>query len=347
MHPRTLAVLALAIGACAPTTLSSPPPVEVLVVLSGGQNRELRVIPTDHPDSITRISLGPGAGRPSTMALSGSIAAVGLAEADQVYLINLITRSIRTISLGAGAPLGSLTAGPNGSFYATTAETGRVTVISGDNGAISPIQVNGGPRSVAISRGKSFALMGSRHDCTPAAASCPQEVSWLQSLTGTDSIPMVGGGNPMGSVILPDGTIFVLNRGGGETNGNLSGINPVSGREFFSLLGFGRNPLYLGFDGVDRIYVASISEGLMVFNARTRVVERGPGEGIPLPRIPRAVTTDGISRVYVVEAEGCGGTTTGVIRVFGRDLIERRVIPVGDCPVAAGITELPGNPPSD
>ena len=93
-------------------------------------------------------------------------------------------------------------------------------------------------------------------------------------------------------------------------------------------------------DGGDRLLIASAAEGLMVFNTRTRELERGAGSGIPLLQ-PRGLASDGLGRSYVVEAGSCtvaGGA--GRVRVFGSDLVERRTIATGVCPVAAAITEI-------
>ena len=127
---------------------------------------------------------------------------------------------------------------------------------------------------------------------------------------------------------------------GGSVEGRLSAVDPVRQREVASFGGLGVSPSFMVSDGGDRLLIASAAEGLMIFNTRTRALDRGAGSGIPLLQ-PRGLTSDGLGRSYVVEAGSCTvGGSAGRIRVFGADLVERRTIATGVCPVAAAITEI-------
>lgn len=139
--------------------------------------------------------------------------------------------------------------------------------------------------------------------------------------------------------------LYVLSSGnGGTTEGRLSGVDPVTRKEVASFAGFGPKPTYMAADGNDRLLIASLTE-LMVFNTRDRRVEKGVGAGIPFQSaVPRALVTDAFGRAYLSVGGACLlGGATGVVRVFGTDLVERSAIPVGVCPVASAVTEIPAD----
>ncbi len=341
-----LMLLSGGVWGCAPTTPSSAPPVEVLVVVSDGEERSILLVPTDRIDSTTTIPLGPGAGRITSLAVHGRYAAIGLAEADQMMLVDLATGTRHTLVLEAGGTLSSVGFASDGVGYALTQLTGTVTRFHPSQGILSRTTYSGGPRHVVSARGRTFVLFGPREvvDCTDDVPVCKAIPGWLSPLQGgdrLDSLPLQGGGNPNGAVVTNDGTLYILNRGGEGVPGSLSAFDPVRERETATFYALGEAPLHLAYDGGEHLLITSRTDGLLVFNTRQRGFERGVGSGIPLPRRPRALATDGLGRTYVVEAEGCGGTVNGRVRVFGRDLVEGPTIPVGNCPVAAAVTEVP------
>lgn len=337
------------VGACAATTPSAQP-IEVLVVLDQQAN-ELLVMPTDSVGVVHHFSLAvTGFTNPTLLAVRGTTVAIGYGVAQKVAIVDLFgPRYLRTLSVDDGAELRAITLTGDDEGYAATTNTNGVRRIHPLTALVEPaldpsLYRLAGPRGFGFLRGQSYAVNGNRQNCDPGPPGCPiGRASWLTLLDPAhpDSIPLIGPGNASVTANSPDGLIYVLVRGdSGYSDGQLTGVNPADPtRSQFSYAGFGPAPQYLVADGFNHLLVASAS-GLMVFNTSNRSVQRG-APGIPLAHAT-ALATDGLGRIYVVEAGGCTPTgSPGRVRIFGNDLVERVGIGVGPCPVAAAVTDIP------
>ena len=102
-------------------------------------------------------------------------------------------------------------------------------------------------------------------------------------------------------MFAPDGFLYVLSSGNGTlstgngiVDGKLSQFDPVQRTEVNLFGGFGALPKYLASDGGERLFIASVAKGLMVFNTTTRSLVVGAGsQGLPLNE-PRGLATDAL-----------------------------------------------------
>jgi hypothetical protein len=346
LWPVTL-LLASALGACAATTGPTSLPTEVLVVLDQ-QERALRLVAVDSTATTITIPLGTTVGAPTTLAVRGTKAAVGMNAGGLILIVDLVSHQVIAqivTSLGDNTPIASIAFSEEGDGYAASPVANLVTRFTTAGAAEQISGLTQGPQAFGMARGRVFFVNGNRAGCYPVQVACANNASWLapfeRGKTPLDSIPLLGPGNAVAAVPSSDGVLYVLIAGnGGTVEGRLSAVDPVRQREVASYGGLGVSPLFMVSDGADRLLIASAAEGLMVFNTRTRALERGAGSGIPLQQ-PRGLASDGLGRSYVVEAGSCtAGGSSGRIRVFGADLVERRTIATGVCPVAAAITEI-------
>jgi len=335
------------VAGCAPTTGPVSPPLEVLVVLDRDA-RSLTLVAVDSTELTLTIPLGlPSSIRPTTLAVRGAVAAVGLGDTDSVMIVDLgQLLPLRTIAIPGGAPIAAIAFGVDGVGYVASPKSNRVTKFDPATGQVAPVFVNGGPQGFEIARGTVFVVLGNREVCYPVPTNCLTRPSWLTPLEPGppfDSIPLLGPGNASSAALGADGFLYVLNTGNGDVEGRLSVVDPVQRREVASFSGFGVFPQFLAADGTDRLFIASSSNGLMEFNTRERRTVRGAGQGVPLGT-PLGVLTDALGRVYVLEAGPCVGGVEAQVRVFGSDLVARRAITTGSCPIAMALTEIPIDP---
>lgn len=348
MRLRAQSLLLCAVGVgCAPTTGPLSPPLEVLVVLDRDA-RSLLLVPVDSTALAVTIPLGATAGQPTTLGVRGAVAAIGFDNADAIVIVDLVQRiPLRTINVNATPPIAALAFAPNGIGYAASPRPNRVTAFDPATGQVNPTLVPGGPQGFGFARGAVFVVLGNRQSCYPLPfpAGCPTTSSWLAPLEGLapfDSIPLPGPGNASAAALGSDGLLYVLSRGNGDVDGRLAVVDPVRRQEIASFSGIGVYPEFLASDGGDRMLIASRAEGLMVFDTRDRRVVRGAGAGVPLDA-PRGVLADALGRIYVLEAGPCAGGVMGQVRVFGSDLVSRRAIATGNCPIAMALTEIPAD----
>lgn len=346
MHLRTMAVCgALVVGACAPTTGVGSLPVEVLVVLDRAE-RTLIVTPVDSTASLRVISISPTPLDPTTLAVRGNLAVVGLASSGAVILVDLARQEVlRIIPLFAG-PVSAVAFGQDGLLYVSSRDAEQVFRINPATGSGDLVAVRGGPQGFGVARGRVYVVAGNRVGCTPVTLACPNGASWLSTISNGaigDSIPLVGPGNASAATSGADGLLYVLSPGNGAPiDGRLSVVDPVRNVELASFGGFGPAPRWLASDGGDRILVLSAANGLMVFDTKEGRVVRGAGEGIPLVS-PAGVTADLLGRLYVLEQGGCTTANPGRVRVFGADLVERPPLTGGICPIAVATTDIPAD----
>lgn len=339
------AVLALGIAAaaCASTIGPVVPSVQVLVVLDS-MDDTLRIIPVDTPDVVHKVALNIGIASfgKHALALRGQLAAIGLGRTALLYDLAPLQRRCRVDFADTVGVIVSLAfADNNGQVYAALPATNNAPHFDPTTCGVGNVHVRGGPSAFVSARSTFFVVTGG------AAA-----FSWLSTTNGptsdnlplspADSIPLSLPGNAKGAVFGSDGFLYVINAGTGLPNARLSQVNPVLRTELNVIPGFGTLPRFIATDGADRIFVASALEGLMVYNIRTNQVERGANSAIPLFGTPRGLAADDLGRVYALIAGACkAGGALGSVRVLGADLVYKRVVNVGGCPVAVGVTDIP------
>ena len=344
-------LLGLGVAGCAATTAPSPPPEERLVVLNAGDH-SLTVIPVDTTNAVRLISFGPLAGPAQDLAARGDLAVVAGGTADVVVVVHLVSGQVfRTISLPPGSRPTAVAMVSERTAYVANAGSNTTTRIDLFTGDTASLAVGQYPRDLLLTRGRLFVANGNVGPCTEGL--CSLGPSWLTVVdpqtnalaTGRDSIPLPSQGNARSVTLGGDGLIYVVHTGSlePETAGRLTIVDPVDREEVGSFGGFGLIPAAVASDGGERLFVASVRDGLMEFNTRTRRVVRGAGEGISLVNNV-AVAVDSRGRVYAIESGGCTPGTVGRIRIYRPDLTEAGGFLLGACPVAATFVQLLGLP---
>lgn len=338
----SLLALGIAAAACAGTIGPVIPSVQVLVVLDSLDDT-LRIIPVDSPGVVHRVALQSGAFSKHALALRGQFAAIGLGRNALSYDLAARRTICQTVILDPSSLTGlinSLAFTDDGSQVLAAITSTNIT------GEFLPGNCNSGavlvrsPVAFVSARSTFFTIAGKPPACDPLPALCPELPSWLS--TPADSIPLSLPGNAQGGVLASDGLLYVINAGRGRlANARLSQVDPVSKIEQSVYNGFGTLPQYITTDG-DRVFVASALEGLMVYNTRTRLVERSASSPIALFGSPRGLAADDVGRVYALIAGGCTSTgAPGSVQLFGADLVSKHGPNLGRCPVAIGVTDIP------
>jgi DNA-binding beta-propeller fold protein YncE len=335
-----LLVLGVAAAACAPTLGPATPPVEVLVVLDS-MDDSLRIIPVDSPSVVHHILLNTGSGVVAAFALHNRVAAIGFG--DSVTMLDLgLHQVICTQQLNGKGPIGSLTFADGGQAYAATPTTDSVTSIDVPHGCgVAQGSVRGRPQGFGVARGTVFVLVSSKNQCAPPAADCAIQ-SWLSTEPLLrDSFPL-GPGLARGAVSASDGFLYVINAGDNTSNGLLLQVDPLQPGSVNSYTGFGHRPQSIATDGADHVFVASPTDGLMVFNVRRHQVEKGAGPlAVALPGPARALATDDFGRIYALIPGTCAAGAHGIVQPLDSTLVAQHPITVGRCPIAIGVTEIP------
>lgn len=345
-----LAVLTLAVlgVGCAPTTAPLPPPAEFLLVVNT-QDASLSILPL--PDAVlqARINLGIPVAKDASVAANRRYAVVATGGAG-IAVVDLLS-SILTfpIVLPAGARVLDVAFFNDSIAFLADGGRDRLIRLNVFRGDTLSVEAAGAPNGVALSRGRLFVLNGNLTPCLPAGSLCPGGPSWITVFDpstlvragGIDSIPLPGPGG--GRFLRPggDGFVYVISEGNGtDFAGRLAIIDPVRRAEIGNFGGLGVFPGWFAADRGERLLVSSTADGLMEFNTRTRSVVRGAGNGIPVQQ-NTGVAVDSRGDIYAVEAGPCDGVANGRVRHYRPDLTERRVIPLGKCPVGAAIAFIP------
>ena len=343
----TLALLALLVGACAPTNSTGTLPVEVLVVLDSTSSN-LALVPVDSGQVEGVVPLGTLDFVPRFVAARGKVAVVAGTNpqtlAGGVAIVDLETRVVTTRQLSLGK-VAAVTMSEDDVAYVASWSTGIVSRINVRTGELVVINAPGGPQGLTATRGKVFAAISNRQGCDVDPVGCGRGPSWLLQVEPglpRDSIPLSGPGNAGPIATGADGNVYVLVAGyalaGGV--GRLDVIDAVRSVEVASFARVGPvEPAWITSDGFERVLFVSEPGGLMVFNTRERRLSRPFGNGIPLT-FPAELTNDALGRAYVVERGGCSASAPGRVRVFSPGLVERPQIAVGPCPVAAALAEV-------
>jgi len=331
--------LAVLIAACADTSAPLPPAEEVLLVV----NRDaasLSVIPVRNPAAGVTVPLGGTAPAPTTVAALDGIAVVPLGPDDAAVVVDL-----RTGQAGSpiGLPAGSGATGAaminDSTVYVGNPNLNTVTRINLKSGDTASVRVGIYPQGMVFTRGRLFVLNGN------LAAGVPRGPSWITVIdpvtnakaTGIDSIPLPGPGNAGFADVASDGLIYVMSSGSPSGEGRLHIVDPVGRTEVANFGGFGVTPGPIAADGGERLFVSSLTEGLMEFNTRTRTVIRGAGNGVAIPG-NSAVEVDESGQVYAISTGPCQIGQGGTAHVLRANLTERTTISLGECAIVAAMT---------
>lgn len=338
----------LVLAACAPTTAPSPPPSQLLLVVNGGEN-SLTLVPIDSLRPTRRIFFG-GTGRAADVAARGRWAVVAGGDADQVHFLDLVSeRVVRSFPLEPGShPAGAVMTAESVAYVTLAGRDAvlRLDLVTGDTASVA---VGRHPLDAVLTRGRLFVVNANLGPCDdgPLCLLGPGWLTVVDPLTnaragGRDSIPLPGLGQPRAAEIGGDGLVYVVHTGSvpDDQLGRLTIVDPVRREEVGSFGGFGFLPVSAASDGRERLFVASLRDGLMEFNTRTRRVVRGAGSGVLVnDNVAAAVDSDG--RIYAIESGGCQPGVQGRLRLFRSDLTEARSLLLGECPTAAVIVQLP------
>jgi hypothetical protein len=340
----TALLLALGLGlGCADATAPLPPPVELLLVVHRTA-ATLSLIPVDASGPGTSIPLGGTAPSPTTIAAFNGFAIVPLGNFAAVAVVDLKAGAVvRTIGLPANSGATGAAMVDDSVAYVGNPNLNSVTRINYLTGDTASVLVGQTPQGIVFTRGKVFVLNGN------LAGGAPIGAGWISVIdpvtnrlaTGVDSIPLSPPGNPLQGVVAQDGVLYLMNQGpeDGSADGRLSLVDPVGREELGTFRGFGHFPGGVATNGIDRLYVSSLSQGLMVFDLLNRQVLRGAGNGVDIAT-NTGVAVDSDGRIYALEGGPCDGTEPGRVHILRRNLSTLRTITVDDCPVAAIVTEV-------
>lgn len=334
---------------CAEPNPSLPPPEEVLVV-ANSTAASLSVVPISPtgPEGTVRLS-GTAVG---SIAAFGPILLASLPADDAADVVALEGLQVRlTVGLPAGSGATGTAVLSDTVAYVANPNLNTITRIDLLTGDTASLAVGVYPQGLIGTRGRLFVVNGNVGSCGQPGGLCSLGPSWLtvvdpetnELATGIDSIPMPGPGNARYVTVGTDGLLYVMNRGV-ATESRLSIVDPVGRREVASFGGFGNDPGQIVADRGERILISSLTEGVMVFNTRTRTVTRGAGNGVAIPD-NSGLAEDGAFRTYAVQSGGCAGTVGRVV-VLDTALAPIGSIPVGMCAAEALVTLLrPGGSP--
>ncbi len=345
-HPgRSLLLALLTLGlACADATAPLPPPVELLLVVHR-TDATLRLIPVDASGPGISIPLGGNSPSPTTVAALNGVALVPLGADPAVAVVDLRAQAVvRTIQLPVNSGATGAALVDDSIAYVANPNRNSVTRVNYLTGDTASVAVGLTPQAVLFTRGKVYVSNANLDGGAPATP------GWLSVIdpvtnrlaTGVDSIPLSPPGNPGTGTVAQDGLVYLMNTGpaSGTTDGRLSIVDPVGRDELASFKGFGHFPGAVATNGTDRLYISSLSQGLMVFDILNRRVLRGAGNGVAVPT-NTGVAVDNEGRIYALEGGSCDGGTPGQVHIYRRNLTLIRSVAVDDCPVAALITEVP------
>ncbi len=342
-RPLLLVMAAGFVLGCADTNAPPPEPIELLVVVNR-QAGSVTIAPVDGAEPATTVSLESPGSTPSTLTTRERMAVVPLGAGDGVAVVDLLSRVlVHLIPLpeGSGATGAAMVTDSIG--YVGNPGRNSISRVNIFTRETQEILVGATPQGFAISRGRLFVLNGNLDQNGE-----PIGPSWLTVLNpstnlpapGIDSIPLTGPGNAAFATVGPDGLVYVVSRGpASPAEGRLSVVDPLERMEIASFAGLGLQPGEVSHDGQARVFISSMTEGLLEFNTDSNAVVRGQGDGIPIPsNVGVAVDSEG--RVYAVEAGPCAPGQGGTAHVLDAELEELRRIPLGRCAAAAAVARI-------
>jgi hypothetical protein len=340
------ALLALATGllfGCADTNAPPPEPLELLLVVNRQAN-SLTIVSVDEPDSPTSVVLGGTGSTPTSVAAREGIAVVPLGAADALAVVDLIGRRlIHVIQLAEGSGATGAVMVSDSVAYVASPRLNTITQVNVFTRDTAEVPVGVFPQGFAVARGRLFVLNGNLDETGE-----PAGPSWLTVINpgtnapaaGIDSIPLTGPGNAAFATVGGDGLLYVINRGRTmPAEGRLSVVDPLERTEVASFAGLGLLPGDLATDGQSRVFVSSLTEGLLEFNTDSNSVVRGDADGIGIAS-NTGVAVDSKRRVYAIEAGGCVAGQPGVAHVLDEELVEIGRITLGRCSAGATVVRI-------
>ena len=344
------ACLILAAGllpGCADTNAPPPEPLELLLVVNR-QSNSLSIIPVDRTDAPGAVALGGPGASPTTVAAREGIALVPLGGADAVAVVDIVGRVLMSridLPPGSGATGAAMLSDSIGYVANPGLNTiSRINVFTGETAEV-PVGVT--PLGFAVARGRLFVLNANLDESGE-----PAGPSWLTVInpatnslaTGIDSVPLTGPGNAAFATPARDGFLYVVNRGRTTpAEGRLSVVDPLERREVANFAGLCLLPGDLASDGGSRLFISSLSEGVLEFNTDSNAVILGEANGIPIPS-NAGVAVDSRGLVYAIEAGGCAPGEPGVAHVLDEMLEEIDRITLGRCPAGAIVIRIGQEP---
>jgi hypothetical protein len=345
--PRPAAV-AFALGilaGCADTNALPPDPIELFVV-ANTEGNTLTMAPVDQSQAPLTIQLGSPRGRPMSVAAVDRFAMVPMGDIDQVAVVDLTQRTaLHRIVLPAGAGVAGAIMLNDSIGYVANARLNTISQLNVLARDTAEVAVGVSPQGFAFARGRLFVLNGNL-DSTGE----PVGASWLTVINpatnalapGIDSVPLTGPGYAAFATVAGDGLIYIVNRGRSAfPEGRLSVVDPLERREVASFAGLGLQPGQIATDGRARVFVSSLTEGLLEFNTASNALVRGEREGVPIPS-NSGVAVDRDGRVYAIEAGRCTSGQPGFAHVLDEELEEIRVMPLGRCAGGALVVRIGG-----
>lgn len=333
--------LALTVTGCDDPTGSDPIEPRPVGVVVNSVDNSLTVFPVNAPDSSSTIGLGAD-GTPVGAAVAGSLVVVPLGLIPAAAVVDLQQGILlHTIALpqGSGAT-GVATFGADSALVANP-QLNTVSVIDAAAGTAGPeIQVGAYPATIVADGGVAYVV--NRHldaNFQPTGAGSVTVVD-LASLEVVGTIQLTGT-NP-GSAVLNGDRLYVLNAGSwGQDNGSLSIVDTGTSTEIEHVTGFGNFPgsLTLGPDG--RLYIASFSYGVAIWDPASASFVRSPDQPIQPDGVSAisSVGFDGEDRLYALRPRCTPGEPDLAFRLTA-DLEIDRSITVGNCPTDILFTEI-------
>jgi hypothetical protein len=334
--------LSLLLG-CADTNALPPDPVELLVVANSESNT-VTIAPVDPSEASQAVQLGTPRGRPMSLAAFEHIAIVPLGDVDQVAVVDLLQRTmVQRILLPAGSGATGAIMLNDSIGYVANSLRNTISQVNVRSGQTAEVAVGVRPQGFAFARGRLFVLNANLDSIGE-----PVGTSWLTVINpatnalapGIDSVPLTGPGYAAFATVAGDGLIYIVNRGRSTSpEGRLSVVDPLERKEVASFAGLGLMPGQVATDGGVRVFVSSLTEGLLEFNTDSNLVVRGEGEGVPVPT-NTGVAVDSEGRVYAIEAGVCEAGQPGVAHVLDEELEQVRLIPLGRCSAGALVARI-------
>ncbi len=336
---RTLSGLALTtivgLAACGDSTGPEVVPPEQVAVVVNSVDNSLTVFPVADPAASITIGLG-GDGTPVGAAVAGNIVVVPLGLTPAVAVVDLGTGSVRhTIALPQGSGATGVALVGTEMALATNPQLNTVSVLDLVVGTrVAEIPVGQHP-AVAVAD-EEFAYVLNRWlgpDFQPAGPGTVSVIE-LSTLEVVATISLTGT-NP-GAAVLDGNRLYVLHAGTWDGNdGSLSIVDSWARTEMEHVTGFGNFPgsLTRGPDG--RLYTASFSYGVAIWDPGTGAFARSPDDAVQ-PGGMTAVSDVGFDqegRLYAPRPFCSPGEPDLVFRL-GTGFEVDTEIAVGNCPTA-------------
>jgi hypothetical protein len=325
---------------------------EVLVVVNSTE-ATLSVVPVDAPAAKRTVPLTGTNPTPVDVSVRGGMAVVPLGLDDAVVAIDLATgQPIRTVPLadGSGAT-GSAVLGDSVAYVANPL-LNSVTRVDFRTGDTASVAVGRYPQGVVALRGLVFVVHGNLENFRAVAPSYLLVIDPGTNARagGIDSIPLAGPGNAQYARVGDDDRIYVMSSGNFDADpsdpaqlGQVSVVDARSRTLVDSIGGFGAAPGHIAVDSErDRLYVGSLSEGLMVYDLASGTMVRGAGNGI-LESVS-GVSVDGRGRVYAIAYGNCVDQPGTASVIDPETLAVAGTIALGGCSTGGSTTFVPPLP---